>query len=128
LAASFLSVSGFLSVSVVFLSVPAVPDGFVSAGVLSGVDVVSFVTSVDVAVFCSVASFTTVSFGVDVLAASADFAASVDRVVVVAGVVAGVAAYLSVAYLMRYFRGGRLDPFAFYCAAFGIVSLILLSR
>src|ERR1700682_444097 len=44
------------------------------------------------------------------------------------GVMAGVAAFLSVAYLMRYFRVGRLDPFAYYCAAFGIVSLILLSR
>jgi undecaprenyl-diphosphatase len=44
------------------------------------------------------------------------------------GVVSGVAAFLSVAYLMRYFRLGRLDPFAIYCAAFGIVSLILLSR
>jgi undecaprenyl-diphosphatase len=45
-----------------------------------------------------------------------------------AGVVSGVAAYVSVAYLMRYFRVGRLDPFAIYCAAFGILSLILLSR
>ena len=44
------------------------------------------------------------------------------------GLVAGIAAYLSVAYLMRYFRVGRLDPFAIYCAAFGILSLILLSR
>jgi undecaprenyl-diphosphatase len=44
------------------------------------------------------------------------------------GVAAGVAAFLSVGYLMRYFRVGRLDPFAIYCAAFGIVSLILLSR
>jgi undecaprenyl-diphosphatase len=44
------------------------------------------------------------------------------------GVAAGAAAYLSVAYLMRYFRVGRLDPFAIYCAAFGILSLILLSR
>jgi undecaprenyl-diphosphatase len=44
------------------------------------------------------------------------------------GVVAGIAAFLSVAYLMRYFRVGRLDPFAIYCAAFGILSLILLSR
>ena len=44
------------------------------------------------------------------------------------GVAAGIAAFLSVAYLMRYFRVGRLDPFAIYCAAFGIVSLILLSR
>lgn len=44
------------------------------------------------------------------------------------GVTAGAAAFLSVAYLMRYFRVGRLDPFAIYCAAFGILSLILLSR
>ena len=44
------------------------------------------------------------------------------------GLAAGIAAFLSVAYLMRYFRVGRLDPFAYYCAAFGIVSLILLSR
>lgn len=44
------------------------------------------------------------------------------------GVVAGVAAFLSVAYLMRYFRVGRLDPFAIYCAAFGILALVLLSR
>lgn len=44
------------------------------------------------------------------------------------GVVAGIAAFVSVAYLMRYFRVGRLDPFAIYCAAFGILALILLSR
>ena len=49
-------------------------------------------------------------------------------VYVLGGVTAGVAAFLSVAYLMRYFRVGRLDPFAIYCAAFGILSLILLSR
>jgi undecaprenyl-diphosphatase len=44
------------------------------------------------------------------------------------GVVAGVAAFLSVAFLMRYFRGGRLDPFALYCVAFGVLATILLSR
>src|SRR6202158_2261520 len=44
------------------------------------------------------------------------------------GVTAGVAAFLSVAYLMRYFRVGRLDPFAIYCAGFGIPLLLLLSR
>src|SRR5207249_10065349 len=44
------------------------------------------------------------------------------------GAVAGGAAFLSVAYLMRYFRVGRLDPFAYYCVAFGILSLILLIR
>lgn len=45
-----------------------------------------------------------------------------------AGVVAGAAAFFSVAYLMRYFKVGRLDPFAIYCAAFGILAFILLSR
>jgi len=49
-------------------------------------------------------------------------------VYLLAGVVSGAAAFVSVAYLMRYFRVGRLDPFAIYCAAFGILSLILLSR
>lgn len=43
-------------------------------------------------------------------------------------VLSGVAAYLSVSYLMRYFRSGRLDPFAFYCAVFGVVAFVLLSR
>jgi undecaprenyl-diphosphatase len=43
-------------------------------------------------------------------------------------VVAGLAAFLSVAFLMRYFRVGRLDPFAVYCAAFGLIAFVLLSR
>jgi undecaprenyl-diphosphatase len=45
------------------------------------------------------------------------------------GVVAGVTAYLSVAFLMRYFRKhdfDALDPFAYYCVAAGLVSLGLL--
>jgi undecaprenyl-diphosphatase len=46
----------------------------------------------------------------------------------ISAVVSGVAAFLSVAYLMRYFRVGRLDPFAIYCAVFGLVALIVLSR
>jgi undecaprenyl-diphosphatase len=41
-------------------------------------------------------------------------------------VVAAVAAYASVRWLMRYFRSGRLDPFAYYCWAFGALALILL--
>jgi undecaprenyl-diphosphatase len=41
-------------------------------------------------------------------------------------VAAGVAALLSVTFLMRYFRVGRLDPFAYYCWAFGVLSLIIL--
>jgi undecaprenyl-diphosphatase len=41
-------------------------------------------------------------------------------------VAAGVAAFLSVTFLMRYFRVGRLDPFAYYCWAFGVLSLIII--
>jgi undecaprenyl-diphosphatase len=41
------------------------------------------------------------------------------------GVVAGLAAFLSVKFLMRYFEVGRLTPFAFYCLGTGFVSLIL---
>lgn len=47
-----------------------------------------------------------------------------------AGVVAGVTAYASVAFLMRYFRRHEfeaLDPFAYYCWAFGLVSLGMLT-
>ena len=46
-----------------------------------------------------------------------------------AGVVAGVTAYLSIAFLMRYFRKHdfeALDPFAYYCWAAGAISLGLL--
>lgn len=38
------------------------------------------------------------------------------------GVVAGIAAYLSVRFLMRYFETNRLDPFAYYCVAAGALS------
>jgi undecaprenyl-diphosphatase len=47
----------------------------------------------------------------------------------VSGLAAGVTAYLSVAFLMRYFRKHdfeALDPFAYYCAAVGLASLGLL--
>ena len=40
-------------------------------------------------------------------------------------VVAGIAAYFSTAWLMRYFKAGRLDPFAYYCWGAGIVALAL---
>src|SRR5208282_3795971 len=43
-----------------------------------------------------------------------------------AGVVAGVTAYASIAFLMRYFGKHdfqALDPFAYYCAAAGLASL-----
>ncbi|HWE72845.1 MAG TPA: undecaprenyl-diphosphate phosphatase [Stellaceae bacterium] len=56
-------------------------------------------------------------------------AASIGPVAWIAGIVAGIMAYLSTWFLMRYF--GRhdfqaLDPFAYYCVAFGLSSLGLL--
>lgn len=41
-------------------------------------------------------------------------------------VLAGIAAYFSVRFLMRYFEFGRLYPFAYYCWAAGALSLLLL--
>ncbi|HTD33829.1 MAG TPA: undecaprenyl-diphosphate phosphatase [Candidatus Elarobacter sp.] len=41
------------------------------------------------------------------------------------GVVAGVTAYASVAFLTRYFRHNDLSPFAWYCIAAGAVSFVL---
>ena len=46
-----------------------------------------------------------------------------------AGLVAGITAFLSVAFLMRYFRRHdfeALDPFAYYCWAAGAISLGLI--
>jgi undecaprenyl-diphosphatase len=56
-------------------------------------------------------------------------AASIGPVAWIAGMAAGITAYLSTWFLMRYF--GRhdfqaLDPFALYCLAFGLSSLGLL--
>jgi len=45
----------------------------------------------------------------------------------IGGLIAGVTAFLSVKFLMRYFEFGRLDPFAYYCWGFGLVSLALLT-
>jgi len=42
----------------------------------------------------------------------------------IGGVVAGVAAYLSVRFLMRYFETNRLDPFAYYCIALGLLAFV----
>jgi undecaprenyl-diphosphatase len=47
-------------------------------------------------------------------------------IVAIGMVVAGVAAFLSTKFLMKYFETGRLDPFAYYCWIVGVVSLILL--
>ena len=47
----------------------------------------------------------------------------------VAAVLAGVTAWLSTAFLMRYFRNHdkwALNPFAFYCLAFGLCSVAVL--
>ena len=41
-------------------------------------------------------------------------------------VLAGIAAYVSARFLIRYFRSGRLDPYAYYCLALGLVTLLLL--
>jgi undecaprenyl-diphosphatase len=42
---------------------------------------------------------------------------------------AGVTAYLSVAFLMRYFRHNRLSPFGYYCIVFGGIAMgVLLER
>lgn len=46
----------------------------------------------------------------------------------IGGVAAGIAAYLSVRFLMRYFETGRLDPFGYYCAAAGLISLVIFLR
>ncbi len=42
-------------------------------------------------------------------------------------VLAGLAAYASARFLLRYFRSGRLDPYGWYCIAAGLVSLALLT-
>lgn len=42
-------------------------------------------------------------------------------------IVAGVAAYLSVRYLMKYFQTRTLTPFAIYCVVFGLASYIYLT-
>jgi len=43
-----------------------------------------------------------------------------------AAVLAGVAAFLSARFLLRYFRSGRLDPYGWYCVGAGLISLALL--
>jgi undecaprenyl-diphosphatase len=46
---------------------------------------------------------------------------------VVGGILAGVTAYASVAFLTRYFRHNDLSPFAWYCIAAGALSLTLFA-
>ena len=47
-----------------------------------------------------------------------------------AGIVAGITAYASTAFLMRYFQRHdfeALDPFAYYCVAAGAITLLLFA-
>jgi undecaprenyl-diphosphatase len=46
---------------------------------------------------------------------------------VVGGVLAGITAYASVAFLTRYFRHNDLSPFAWYCIAAGAISFVLFA-
>jgi undecaprenyl-diphosphatase len=48
-------------------------------------------------------------------------------VALIGGVVAGIAALASVAFLTRYFRVGRLTPFAYYCLAAGFVTFVIFA-
>jgi undecaprenyl-diphosphatase len=55
--------------------------------------------------------------------------AGIGGVALIAGIVAGVTAFASTAFLMRYFRRhdfDALDPFAYYCWGAGLISLALL--
>jgi undecaprenyl-diphosphatase len=47
-------------------------------------------------------------------------------VAVGAAIVAGLVAYASARFLLRYLRSGRLDPFAYYCAALGVAGLVII--
>lgn len=48
------------------------------------------------------------------------------ELVILGAALAGVAAFLSTKFLMKYFETGRLTPFAYYCWAAGLLSLVLL--
>lgn len=52
--------------------------------------------------------------------------ANVLLLVILGMVVAGVAAFLSTKFLLKYFETGRLHPFASYCCGAGLLSLIIL--
>ncbi|HZY95536.1 MAG TPA: undecaprenyl-diphosphate phosphatase [Candidatus Cybelea sp.] len=47
---------------------------------------------------------------------------------IVGGIAAGIAAYLSVAFLTRYFRTNDLRPFGWYCVVVGAACLILARK
>jgi len=47
-------------------------------------------------------------------------------IVIASAVLAGITAYLSTRFLMRYFQHHRLGPFGWYCIIFGLFSLFML--
>lgn len=47
---------------------------------------------------------------------------------IIGGIAAGIAAYLSVAFLTRYFRSNDLRPFGWYCVVVGAICLVLARR
>jgi len=51
---------------------------------------------------------------------------SVLLMIVVGVVISGVAAYLSTMFLEKYFEKGRVDPFAYYCWAAGLLAIGIL--
>jgi len=48
------------------------------------------------------------------------------KVAIPAAIVAGITAYVSTAFLMRYFKHNRLSPFGWFCVVFGVMCLMLL--
>ncbi|HWE61674.1 MAG TPA: undecaprenyl-diphosphate phosphatase [Chloroflexota bacterium] len=55
------------------------------------------------------------------------FGSSLLGMSILGGVMAGIAAYFSVRFLMRYFTTNRLDPFAYYCWIAGALSFAILA-
>ena len=47
--------------------------------------------------------------------------------ILVGSIVSGIAAYLSVRFLMKYFQTRTLTPFAVYCLVFGVASFVYLT-
>ncbi len=46
---------------------------------------------------------------------------------VIGGIVAAIAAFISVKFLTKYFEVGRLTPFAYYCVVVGLVSFLIFT-
>ncbi len=44
-----------------------------------------------------------------------------------AALLSGITAYISVRFLMRYFETKRLSPFGYYCIVFGLVAMLILT-